>query len=169
MPVIASLECPHTFANAQQTACPVCTGFLLGVLTMAKAFEEMDRPGLVDLAKTAGQPKQYLLKSSGCAQALESSAKEIPQSSGSLLALSNKDVSSGILSWARRQGIGVSFEDADSTTAYNAAVASGELKATDNVVIFNTSITQAGDVTDIDEKRAALPVSMPVGGIITPQ
>jgi len=63
------------------------------------------------------------------------------------------------------------------TAAYDALIASGDLKPNDKVVLFNTG---AGlKYTDMtagamhlkrpQEKKAALPSRTPVGGIITPQ
>ena len=73
---------------------------------------------------------------------------------------------------AKNEGIFLSPEGAAATAAYDRLIASGELKPTDKVVLFNTG---AGlKYTDMTaealklKRPGTLPTSMPVGGIITP-
>jgi threonine synthase len=104
----------------------------------------------------------------------------VRESGGSAIAHPDSEILSSILDWAKHEGIFLSPEGAAATAAYDALIASGELKATDKVVLFNTG---AGlKYTDMtaeamhlkrpqgnQEKKTALPPRTPVGGIITPQ
>jgi threonine synthase len=104
----------------------------------------------------------------------------VRESGGSAIAHPDSEILSSILDWAKNEGIFLSPEGAAATAAYDALIASGELKATDKVVLFNTG---AGlKYTDMtaeamhlkrpqgnQEKKTALPPRTPVGGIITPQ
>src|SRR6202522_2602013 len=99
----------------------------------------------------------------------------VRESGGEAIAHPDDEILASILDWARNEGIFLSPEGAAATAAYDALIASGELKPTDKVVLFNTG---AGlKYTDMIAeamhlKRPGtpkLPTSMPVGGIITPQ
>jgi threonine synthase len=101
----------------------------------------------------------------------------VRESGGAAIASTDDRILASILDWAKNEGIFLSPEGAAATAAYDALIASGDLKPTDKVVLFNTG---AGlKYTDMTaeamrlkrplEKKAALPTSMPVGGIITPQ
>jgi threonine synthase len=97
-------------------------------------------------------------------------------SGGKALAVTDEQILQSILDWAKHEGIFLSPEGATATAAYDTLIASGELKPTDKVVLFNTG---AGlKYTDMTAEamhlkrplqRKNLPTSMPVGGIITPQ
>ncbi len=99
------------------------------------------------------------------------------ESGGQALASSDQAILASILDWARHEGIFLSPEGAAATAAYDRLLATGELKPTDKVVLFNTgaglkyvdTIAEAMHLRRPAERRAALPTSMPVGGIITPQ
>ena len=84
-----------------------------------------------------------------------------------------KRILASILDWAKHEGIFLSPEGAAATAAYDTLIATGDLKPTDRVVLFNTG---AGlKYTDMTaeamhlKRPGILPKSMPVGGIITPQ
>ena len=104
----------------------------------------------------------------------------VRESGGAAIAHPDGEILASILDWAKHEGIFLSPEGAAATAAYDALVASGDLMPTDKVVLFNTGAgLKYTDMTaeamhlkrpqQSQEKRAALPASMPVGGIITPQ
>jgi threonine synthase len=104
----------------------------------------------------------------------------VRESGGAAIASSDEKILTSILDWAKHEGIFLSPEGAAATAAYDALIASGDLKPTDKVVLFNTGAgLKYTDMTaeamhlrrpqQTQKKRAALPTSMPVGGIITPQ
>lgn len=93
-------------------------------------------------------------------------------SGGQAIASTDEEILASILDYAKHEGIFLSPEGAAATAAYDRLVAAGELRATDRVVLFNTG---AGlKYTDMTaeamglRRPGGLPVSMPVGGIITP-
>jgi threonine synthase len=97
----------------------------------------------------------------------------LQQSGGKAIASDDKTILESILDYARNEGIFLSPEGAAATAAYDQLLASGELKPTDKVVLFNTG---AGlKYTDMTaeamhlRRPGSLPTSLPVGGIITPQ
>jgi threonine synthase len=101
----------------------------------------------------------------------------VRESGGAALAYPDEQILSSILDWAKHEGIFLSPEGAAATAAYDALIASGELKPTDKVVLFNTGAglkyvdmtAEAMHLKRPNEKKAALPTTKPVGGIITPQ
>ncbi len=54
------------------------------------------------------------------------------------MALTDEEILTSILDWARNEGILLSPEGASVTAAYDKLLASGYLKPTDRVVLFNT-------------------------------
>ena len=104
----------------------------------------------------------------------------VRESGGAAIAHPDSEILTSILDWAKHEGIFLSPEGAAATTAYDALVASGDLNPTDKVVLFNTGsglkytdmIAEAMHLERPElsqEKKAALPTRVPVGGIITPQ
>ncbi len=95
------------------------------------------------------------------------------ESGGAAIASSDEAILASILDWARHEGIFLSPEGAAATAAYGQLIASGELKPSDKVVLFNTGagLKYADMVAEAMHLRrpGTLPTSMPVGGIITPQ
>jgi threonine synthase len=99
------------------------------------------------------------------------------KSGGAALAFPDEQILTSILDWAKNEGIFLSPEGAAATAAYDALIASGDLKPTDKVVLFNTGAglkytdmtAEAMHLKRPQEKKAALPTRTPVGGIITPQ
>jgi len=97
----------------------------------------------------------------------------LEKSGGKAIASDDETILQSILDYARNEGIFLSPEGAAATAAYDQLIKSGELKPTDKVVLFNTG---AGlKYTDMTAEAMhlrrpnALPTSLPVGGIITPQ
>jgi threonine synthase len=101
----------------------------------------------------------------------------VRESGGAAIAHPDDQILASILDWAKNEGIFLSPEGAAATAAYDGLIASGELKPTDRVVLFNTGaglkytdmIAEAMHLKRPQEKKAALPTRTPVGGIITPQ
>ncbi|RXH55069.1 threonine synthase [Granulicella sibirica] len=93
-------------------------------------------------------------------------------SGGAALAYSDEAILASVLDWAKQEGIFLSPEGAAATAAYDSLIASGDLKSTDRVVLFNTG--GGLKYTDMTaeamhlRRPGTLPTSMPVGGIITP-
>jgi threonine synthase len=140
-----------------------------GCAPVAKAFEE-GKPAseffqnAATFAAGLRVPKPY-----GDAIILEI----VRQSGGKALAFTDEQILASILDYAKHEGIFLSPEGAAATAAYDALLATGDLKPTDKVVLFNTG---AGlKYTDMTaeamrlKRPGILPKSMPVGGIITPQ
>ncbi|MBB5318948.1 threonine synthase [Tunturibacter empetritectus] len=144
-----------------------------GCAPVAKAFEE-NKPAseffqnAATFAAGLRVPKPY-----GDAIILDI----VRQSGGKALAFTDEQILTSILDWAKHEGIFLSPEGAAATAAYDALLATGELKPTDKVVLFNTGAglkytdmtAEAMHLKRPNEKKATLPKSMPVGGIITPQ
>ncbi len=59
-------------------------------------------------------------------------------SGGTAIAVTDEEILASILDWARNEGILLSPEGASVTAAYDQLLASGFLKPTDRVVLFNT-------------------------------
>jgi threonine synthase len=59
-------------------------------------------------------------------------------SGGIALAVTDEEILASILDWARNEGIFLSPEGASVTAAYDKLLASGSLKTSDRVVLFNT-------------------------------
>jgi threonine synthase len=176
------------------------TGGGVGLIGMWKAFEEMEtlgwvsgkRPKMYALQSTGCAPiARAFAEHKPASEFFEDAATfaaglRVPkpyadtiildivrESGGSALAYPDEQILASILDWAKREGIFLSPEGATATTAYDDLIASGELKPTDKVVLFNTG---AGlKYTDMTaeamklKRPRILPTSMPVGGIITPQ
>jgi threonine synthase len=175
------------------------TGGGVGLIGMWKAFEEMEQLGWVTgkrpkmyalqssgcapmaVAHAAGKDVSTFFENA----ATFASGLRVPkpygdalileivrQSGGAALAYPDETLLASLLDWAKHEGIFLSPEGAAATAAYDALIASGELKTTDKVVLFNTG---AGlKYTDMTaeamhlKRPGTLPKSMPVGGIITP-
>lgn len=96
----------------------------------------------------------------------------VRESGGKAVASTDEEILASILDYARHEGLFLSPEGAAATAAYDRLLASGELKQSDRVVLFNTGAgLKYTDMTaDAMKLRrpGGLPTSMPVGGIITP-
>jgi threonine synthase len=97
----------------------------------------------------------------------------LAQSGGKAISSPDEAILASILDWAKHEGIFLSPEGAAATSAYDQLIASGELKPTDKVVLFNTGagLKYTDMVAEAMHLRrpGTLPTSLPVGGIITPQ
>lgn len=62
----------------------------------------------------------------------------LEKSGGKAISASDEAILASILDWAKNEGLFLSPEGAAATAAYDGLLASGELKPTDKVVLFNT-------------------------------
>ena len=96
----------------------------------------------------------------------------VRESGGRAIGSTDEAILASILDWARNEGLLLSPEGAAATAAYDELLASGELKPTDKVVLFNTGagLKYADMIAEAMKLKrpGTLPTSMPVGGIITP-
>ena len=176
------------------------TGGGVGLIGMYKAFEEMEtlgwvsgkRPKMYALqasgcapitrAFDAHQPVSTFFEH---AQTFASGLRVpkpygdaiildiLAQSGGKAVSSTEDQILASILDFARNEGIFLSPEGAAATAAYDQLLASGDLKPTDRVVLFNTGsgLKYTDTVAEAMHLRrpGTLPKSIPVGGIITPQ
>jgi threonine synthase len=176
------------------------TGGGVGLIGMWKAFEEMEqlgwvtgkRPKMYALQSSGCEPIVKAFEESKPTSEFFPNADTfaaglrvpkpygdsiildiLEQSGGKAIASDDATILQSILDYARNEGIFLSPEGAAATAAYDQLLASGELKPTDKVVLFNTG---AGlKYTDMTaeamhlRRPGTLPTSLPVGGIITPQ
>jgi len=142
------------------------TGGGVGLIGMWKAFEEMEELGWVRTGKRPRMIAVQSSGCAPVARAFEQGAKKstmwqdaatfaaglrVPKpygdsiileivraSEGLAMAVSDDDILASILDWARNEGIFLSPEGASVTVAYDKLLASGYLKPSDRVVLFNT-------------------------------
>jgi threonine synthase len=180
------------------------TGGGVGLIGMWKAFEEMEQLGWVSgkrpkmyalqasgcapIAKAYAEHKpasEFFQNAATFAAGLRVPKPYadtiildiVRESGGAAIAHPDDQILASILDWAKHEGIFLSPEGAAATAAYDGLIASGDLKPTDKVVLFNTGAglkytdmtAEAMHLKRPQQKKAALPKSMPVGGIITPQ
>ena len=177
------------------------TGGGVGLIGMWKAFDEMEELGWIEkgakrprmyalqaagcapivTAYDAHQPvSQFFQNAATFAAGLRVPKPYgdaiildiLQQSGGQAIASTDEEILASILDYAKNEGIFLSPEGAAATAAYDRLIASGELKPSDKVVLFNTG---AGlKYTDMTaeamhlRRPGTLPTSLPVGGIITP-
>jgi threonine synthase len=178
------------------------TGGGVGLIGMWKAFDEMEALGWVEkgskrpkmyalqaagcapiaTAFDAHQPVSEFFQNA----ATFASGLRVPKpygdaiildilekSGGKAIASSEEQILQSILDWAKHEGIFLSPEGAAATAAYDTLLATGELKPTDRVVLFNTGAgLKYTDTTAAAmhlRRPVTLPTSKPVGGIILPQ
>jgi threonine synthase len=180
------------------------TGGGVGLIGMWKAFEEMEQLGWVEKgskrpkmyalqaagcapiaqAFAQGKPSSEFFPDAATFAAGLRVPKPyadtiildiVRESGGAALASSDEEILTSILDWAKHEGIFLSPEGAAATAAYDALLASGDLKPTDKVVLFNTGaglkytdMTAEAMHLKRPRQKKSLPTSMPVGGIITP-
>ena len=176
------------------------TGGGVGLIGMWKAFEEMEelgwvtgrRPKMYALQAAGCAPVARAFDTGAPASeffqnaATFASGLRVPkpygdsiildivrQSGGKVLTSSDETILASVLDYARHEGIFLSPEGATATAAYDQLLASGDLKSTDRVVLFNTGAgLKYADTTASAmhlRRPGTLPTSLPVGGIITPQ
>ncbi len=175
------------------------TGGGVGLIGMWKAFEEMEqlgwvsgkRPRMYALQAAGCAPVTRAFEEGKAASEFYQGAEtfasglRVPKPYGDAIileilrasggrALSSDDATilASILDWAKHEGLFLSPEGAAATAAYDALLATGEIKAEERVVLFNTGagLKYTDTVADAMHLRrpGSLPTSMPVGGIITP-
>ena len=142
------------------------TGGGVGLIGMAKAFDELEELGWVASGR---RPKMISVQSSGCAPVVKAfdegksattmwqdahtlaSGLRVPKpygdsiildivraSGGTAISVTDDQILASILDWARHEGLFLSPEGASVTAAYDLLLASGFLKPSDRVVLFNT-------------------------------
>jgi threonine synthase len=142
------------------------TGGGVGLIGMWKAFEEMEqlgwvkpgkRPRMIAVQSSGCAPMARAFDEQASASKMWQNAAtfasglrvpkpygdyiilEILQASGGMaLALSDDTILASIRDWAQNEGIFLSPEGAAATAAYDHLLATGFLKASDRVVLFNT-------------------------------
>ena len=143
------------------------TGGGVGLIGMWKAFDEMEQLGWVEPAQApedvrppvhrlrarrprlrAGRSRQPDLpgrrtpsppaSASPSPTATPSSSTSSRNPAAPPSPLSDDAILASLLDWATHEGIFLSPEGAAATAAYDHLIASGELKPTDRVVLFNT-------------------------------
>ena len=182
------------------------TGGGVGLIGMWKAFEELEQLGWLDsgakrpkmiaiqAAGCAPIPKAFL-EGKSVSEAWKdartfASGLRVPKaygdyivldivrrSEGTAIAISDEEMLASMLDWARKEGIFLCPEGAAATAAYDKLIASGFLKPSDEVVIFNTGtglkyidvISKAMGITrSANGNSAAKPTERRIGGIIGP-
>ncbi len=142
------------------------TGGGVGLIGMWKAFEELEqlgwvkpgkRPKMIAVQSAGCAPVVRAYEDGANASKMWQNAAtfasglrvpkpygdyimlEIMRASGGMaLAVSDEEILTSILDWARNEGIFLSPEGAAVTAAYDQLLANGFLKASDRVVLFNT-------------------------------
>jgi len=101
----------------------------------------------------------------------------VRRSGGTAMAISDEDMLASLLEWSRDEGVFLCPEGATATAAYDKLLASGFLKPSDEVVIFNTGtglkyidvISQAMGITrSTGGSGSQNPGGRQIGGIIGP-
>jgi threonine synthase len=141
------------------------TGGGTGLIGMWKAFDEMQRLGLIG----ATRPRMYAVQAGGCAPIVKAFAegkteappwpnatthahglrvpkalgdflilKAVRDSRGRAIAVSERAIVDGVKDASRCEGLFMAPEGGACVAAARALAASGELRASDRVVIFNT-------------------------------
>jgi len=180
------------------------TGGGVGLIGMWKAFDEMQqlgwidskRPRMISVQATGCAP---IVKAWEEHKAVSEAWKDagtiaaglrvpkayadyivldiLKKSSGIAVAVTDDEIMEAFLTWARDEGVFAAPEGAASLAAYDRLLASGFLKSSDTVVLFNTgSGLKYIDVIAayLDKKRgavaatAAQPARRAIGGIIQP-
>ena len=157
------------------------TGGGVGLIGMAKAFDELEQLGWVK----GRRPKMIAIQAAGCAPVVRAfeqgeaacaawqnahtfaSGLRVPkpygdieilkilrESGGMALALTDEQIFASLKDWASHEGILLSPEGAAATAAYDHLLATGFLKAKDRVVIFNTG--SGNKYTDVIADRLRL-------------
>jgi len=175
------------------------TGGGVGLIGMWKAFEEMEQLGwvsgkrprmyalqaagcapVVEAFEADKQVSEFFQHADTFAAGLrvpkpygDSIILEIlRESGGKAVATDDAGILASILDWAKHEGLFLSPEGAAATAAYDALLASGDIKAGERVVLFNTGTGLKYTDMTAEAMRlrrpGSLPTSLPVGGIITP-
>ena len=100
----------------------------------------------------------------------------VRRSGGTAIAISDEDMLTSLLEWSRDEGIFLCPEGAAATAAYDKLLASGFLKPSDEIVIFNTGtglkyidvIAKEMGITRTTNGAESKPAERKIGGIIGP-
>jgi threonine synthase len=142
------------------------TGGGVGLIGMWKAFDEMEqlgwvspgkRPKMIAVQASGCAPVVRAFDDGSAASTIWANATtfaaglRVPKpygdaiildivraSGGTAIAVSDEEILSSLLDWARNEGIFLCPEGASLTAAYDRILASGFLKPSDRVVLFNT-------------------------------
>ena len=173
------------------------TGGGVGMIGMWKAFDEMeelgwigsDRPKMISVQAAGCAPIVKAWEAGKTAAEMWSGAStfaaglRVPKAYGDYLILeilkksrgtavsaTDEEILRAIRHWASVEGIFAAPEGAASLVAYEKLRVNGFLKAEDMVVLFNTgSAYKYLDVMEaLNKKRAAIPATRAMGGIIGP-
>jgi len=182
------------------------TGGGVGLIGMWKAFDELEqlgwlstgskRPKMVSIQASGCAPiPKALNEGKNVSEAWKdartfASGLRVPKaygdylildfvrrSGGTAVAISDEDTLASLLEWSRNEGIFLCPEGAAATAAYDKLLASGFLKPSDEVVIFNTGtglkyidvISEAMGITRSTNGTACKkPAERKIGGIIGP-
>jgi threonine synthase len=178
------------------------TGGGVGLIGMWKAFEEMEqlgwvsgrRPKMIAVQASGCAPVARAWKEGAATVKIFENAATfaaglrvpkpyadtlildiVRQSDGTVVDATDGQILASLLDWSRNEGLFLCPEGACATAAYDQLLATGFLKPTDRVVLFNTgsglkyidAIADAMHLTRPGQKK--YPERAAVGGIITPQ
>ena len=175
------------------------TGGGVGLIGMWKAFEEMEqlgwvagrRPRMYALQAAGCAPVTRAFEAGESASEFYQHAETfaaglrvpkpygdaiildiVRRSGGKVVSSDDATILASILDWAKHEGLFLSPEGAAATAAFDTLRASGEIRAGERVVLFNTGagLKYTDTVAEAMHLRRPghLPTSLPVGGIITP-
>jgi threonine synthase len=177
------------------------TGGGVGLIGMWKAFDEMEqmgwvsgrRPKMIAVQASGCAPVAKAWKEGAAVSTMFQNAAtfaaglRVPKpygdsiileivraSGGTVVDVTDEAILASLLDWARQEGLLLCPEGAAATAAYDHLLATGFLKASDRVVLFNTgsglkyidAIAEAMGLQRPGVKK--YPERTPVGGIITP-
>ena len=158
------------------------TGGGVGLIGMWKAFEEMEelgwvtgrRPKMIAVQAAGCSPVAKAYDQGAAVSEMFANAStfasglrvpkpygdyiildSVRKSHGTVVALSDAELLASLRDWASTEGILLSPEGAASTAAYDHLLASGFLKPSDRVVLFNTG--SGNKYTDVLAKALGLP------------
>lgn len=177
------------------------TGGGVGLIGMWKAFDEMEqmgwvsgrRPKMIAVQASGCAPVAKAWKEGAAVSTMFQNAATfaaglrvpkpygdaiileiVRESGGMVVDVTDEAILASLLDWARQEGLLLCPEGAAATAAYDHLLATGFLKANDQVVLFNTgsglkyidAIAEAMGLQRPGVKK--YPERTPVGGIITP-
>jgi threonine synthase len=144
----------------------------INLIALHKAFVEMEQLGWVE--QGSARPKLYAIHSTTQSRPDEDLAlKIVEETGGKLIEISTEEISKNTREWAQHEGVLLSPQGSSATAAYDQLRAAGELKPGEKIVAINpaSGLKYLDAIAAAMHLRppAALPTSLPVGGIITPQ
>jgi threonine synthase len=176
------------------------TGGGVGLIGMWKAFEEMEhlgwigkkRPKMISVQASGCAPVAKAWEEHKPVAEMWQNAETLAaglrvpkpyadyiildilkKSRGTAIAVSDEQIFDAVQEWAAKEGVFAAPEGAASLAAYKILLERGFLKASDQVVLFNTGsglkyIDVIGKALEPAQPRAPLPASRNIGGIIQP-